>query len=219
MPDGSADSFLATHATVQAARMAGAQILNYHEVVDLLVSETDGHKRVSGAKVRDVARGEDVEIHAQMTISATGAWANRLAHMAGISISVIPGKGTMVAMNHRMLNTVVNRCKMPADGDIIVPVHTVAVIGTTDERVADPENLRIEPWEVQLMLDEGDKLIPGISRARWCGPGRAYVLSTRRTTPGPAATQRASLPCWTTRSATTLTASSPLPAASGPPSG
>ena len=48
----------------------------------------------------------------------------------------------MVAMNHRMLNTVVNRCKMPSDG-IIVPIHTVAVIGTTDEGVPDP---RSSPW-------------------------------------------------------------------------
>ena len=79
---------------------------------------------------------------------------------------MIPGKGTMVALNHRPVNTVINRCKMPADGDILVPIQTVAVIGTTDERVADPEHLRIEPWEVQLMLDEGDKLVPGLSRAR-----------------------------------------------------
>lgn len=180
VPDGSADSFLATHVTAQAARLAGAQILNYHEVVDLILAgdAEEGTRRVVGAKVRDVVHGEDLEIRSAMTISATGAWANQIAHMAGISISVIPGKGTMVAMNHRLLNTVVNRCKMPSDGDIIVPIHTVAVIGTTDERVVDPENLRIEPWEVQLMLDEGDKMIPGISRARvvraWAGVRPLY---------------------------------------------
>ena len=131
-----------------------------------------------GARVRDVANGEDVEIYAAMTINATGAWAGKVTGMAGITINVIPGKGTMVAMNHRVVNTVVNRCKMPADGDIIVPIHTVAVIGTTDEKVTDPENLRIEPWEVQLMLDEGDKLVPGISKARvvraWAGVRPLY---------------------------------------------
>ena len=178
VPDGTADSFYATHATAQAARQAGAQILTYHEVVDLIIEGGDGERRVVGAHVRDVADGEDVEIHADITISATGAWANVVAHMAGVSISVIPGKGTMVAMNHRLVNTVLNRCKMPSDGDIIVPVHTVAVIGTTDERVTDPENLRIQPWEVQLMLDEGDKLVPGISNARvvraWAGVRPLY---------------------------------------------
>ncbi|MFZ1771606.1 MAG: FAD-dependent oxidoreductase, partial [Caldilinea sp.] len=93
-------------------------------------------------------------------------------------VRVIPGKGVMVAVNHRLVNTVINRCKMPADGDILVPVHTVAVIGTTDERVADPEMLNIEPWEVALMLAEGDKLVPGLSQSRilraWAGVRPLY---------------------------------------------
>lgn len=177
VPDGSADSFLATHATAQAARQAGARILNYHEVIDLII-EGGGGPRVVGARVRDVVRDEEIEIRAAMVINATGAWANKITGMAGITISVVPGKGTMVAMSHRLTNTVLNRCKKPADGDIIVPVHTVAIIGTTDERVTDPENLRIEPWEVQLMLDEGERLIPGISKARvvraWAGVRPLY---------------------------------------------
>jgi hypothetical protein len=71
------------------------------------------------------------------------AWAGKIAALAGIPVRVIPGKGVMVAVNHRLVNTVINRCKMPADGDILVPVHTVAIIGTTDERVSDPEMLSI----------------------------------------------------------------------------
>jgi glycerol-3-phosphate dehydrogenase len=93
--------------------------------------------------------------------------------MAGVEVVIMPSKGTMVAVNHRVVNTVVNRCKMPSDGDIIVPSHTVAVIGTTAINVEDPEHLKIQPWEVQLMLDEGDKMAPGISEARilraWAG--------------------------------------------------
>ena len=178
VPDGAADSFLATHATAQAAQLAGARILNYHEVVSLIVEGSDGNRRVVGARVRDVARGEDVEIRADMTINASGAWAGLVAKTAGITVNVIPGKGTMLAMNHRVCNTVLNRCKAPSDGDIIVPIHTIAVIGTTDERVSDPENLTIEPWEVELLLKEGDKLIPGISQARvlraWAGVRPLY---------------------------------------------
>ncbi len=90
----------------------------------------------------------------------------------------MPGKGTMVAMNHRVLNTVVNRCKMPADGDIIVPIRTVAVIGTTDVHVPDPDVYGITPEEVALMLEEGEHLVPGISRARvlraWAGVRPLY---------------------------------------------
>jgi glycerol-3-phosphate dehydrogenase len=178
LPDAAADSFLATHATAQAARQAGAQILIYHEVIDLLLEGSTGDRRVTGAQVRDMTTGEEVVIRAGMVINASGAWAGQIAHSAGIDVKIIPGKGVMVAMNHRMVNTVLNRCKMPADGDIIVPIHTVAVIGTTDERVSDPERLQIEAWEVALMLAEGEKLVPGISQARvlraWAGVRPLY---------------------------------------------
>ena len=178
VPDGAADSFLATHATAQAATEAGARVLTYHEVIELLVEEQDTNRRVAGARVRDVSRDEDILIRCDMVINAAGAWAGQIARLAGLDVSIIPGKGVMVAMNHRVVNTVLNRCKMPADGDIIVPIHTVAVIGTTDTEVSDPERLQIEPWEVQRMLDEGDKLVPNISRARvlraWAGVRPLY---------------------------------------------
>ena len=42
--------------------------------------------------------------------------------MAGChGVRVVPGKGIMIAMNHRLVHTVVNRCDPPGDGDIIVP--------------------------------------------------------------------------------------------------
>lgn len=176
--DGAADSFLATHVTAQAAQLAGAQILTYHEVVDLLTDSVDGERRVTGAILRHMTAGDDIAVYADLVINAAGAWAGHIARMAGIDVRVIPGKGTMIALNHRLVNTVVNRCKMPSDGDIIVPAHTVAVIGTTDEKVTDPEHLRIEPWEVQLMLQEGEKMVPGINRARvlraWAGVRPLY---------------------------------------------
>ncbi len=174
VPDGAADSFQATHSTAQAARQAGAHLLTYHEVTQLIVEEDC----VVGARVRDVAHGDDVEIRAPMTINAAGAWAGVIARTAGVRVDVIPGKGTMLAVNHRIINTVLNRCKMPDDGDIIVPIHTVSVLGTTDERVDDPEHLTIEPWEIDLLLREGEHLVPGISRARfvraWAGVRPLY---------------------------------------------
>ncbi|HEX2153374.1 MAG TPA: anaerobic glycerol-3-phosphate dehydrogenase subunit GlpA [Acidimicrobiia bacterium] len=174
VPDASADAFLATQATVESARQHGATAFPYHEVRTLIRSGD----RVVGARCRDLVGGEDVVITADLVINATGAWAGRIAASVGIDFVVQAGKGTMVAINHRMLNTVVNRCKMPADGDIIVPIRTVAVIGTTDEGVPDPERFSVEPWEVQLMLEEGEKLVPGISGMRvlraWAGVRPLY---------------------------------------------
>jgi glycerol-3-phosphate dehydrogenase len=172
--DGSADSFLATHANAEDARQHGAQVLTYHVVKALDLA--DG--RVAGAVCEDMRSGEDVHIHASYVVNAAGAWAGKIAAMAGVRVTVVPGKGTMIAMNHRMINTVVNRCKLPADGDIIVPIRTVAVIGTTDIHVPDPDVYGIEPHEVALMLEEGEHLVPGISRARvlraWAGVRPLY---------------------------------------------
>ncbi len=171
VPDGSADSFLAAHATAQAARQAGAQILTYHEVVDLLVEGDPG--RVVGAEVRNTATAETLHIHADIVVNAAGAWTGHIAEMAGAHVTIMPAKGTMMAMNHRLVNTVINRCKMPSDGDILVPSHTVCVIGTTSINVTDPDHLRIEPWEVKKMMDEGEKIVPGFKEARvlraWAG--------------------------------------------------
>jgi glycerol-3-phosphate dehydrogenase len=79
----------------------------------------------------------------------------------------------MIAMNHRLVNTCVNRCQMPTDGDIIVPIRTVCVIGTTDEHTDDPDDHTVFESEVDAMLDDGEKLVPGFRQARalrvWTG--------------------------------------------------
>ena len=133
---------------------------------------------VCGAICRDLVKDEDVRIEADLVVNAAGAWAGKIAATAGITVQMTPGKGILMAVNHRVVNTVINRCKMPGDGDIIVPAHTVAIIGTTDVKVADPDHFGIEPWEVQLMLDEGEKLIPGFRTFRflraWAGVRPLY---------------------------------------------
>lgn len=174
VPDGSADSFLAGESNIASAVNYGAQVLNYHEVKQLVLE----NGRVVGAICHDLVHDQDVAIYADMVVNAAGAWVGKIAHTIGLDVHVVPGKGTMIAIANRVLNTVVNRCKMPADGDIIVPVHTVAVIGTTDVRVADPDHFAIEPWEVQLMLEEGEKLLPGTKQMRilraWAGVRPLY---------------------------------------------
>ncbi len=174
VPDASADSFLATHSVALAAREYGAEIRTYHNVVDLIRIGD----QVTGAIVEDLRTGERIRIECAYVLNAAGAWAGKIAALAGVTVNVVPGKGTMVAMNHRMVNTVVNRCKLPADGDIIVPIHTVAVIGTTDVHVPDPDVYGIEPEEIQFMLDEGEKLVPGFRQYRalraWAGVRPLY---------------------------------------------
>ncbi len=172
--DASADSFLAAHTNALAAREYGAQVLTYHTLIGL----NRVGDQVVGAVVEDLRTGEQKQIDCACVLNATGAWAGKVASLAGVSVTVLPGKGTLVAMNHRMVNTVINRCKLPSDGDIIVPVHSVAVIGTTDTFVPDPDFYGIETEEVQFMLDEGEKLVPGFKQYRalraWAGVRPLY---------------------------------------------
>ncbi|HZD57848.1 MAG TPA: FAD-dependent oxidoreductase, partial [Anaerolineales bacterium] len=174
VPDAAADSFLASELNAASAREYGAQALNYHEVLELIRHDD----RVVGALCRDLVKDEDIQIFSDLVINASGAWAGKITDSIGVQVQIRPGKGTMVAINHRVLNTAVSRCKMPSDGDLIVPIHTVAVIGTTDVQVTDPDHFAIEPWEIQLMLDEGEKLIPGLKGFRmlraWAGVRPLY---------------------------------------------
>lgn len=162
VPDASVDSWKTVWGCARSAMAHGAKILPYHEVLRLVVEGS----AVKGAVVEDHRGGEEIEIHADLVVNAAGAWAGRIAAMAGCEVTILPGKGIMIAMNHRLVNTVVNRCEMPADGDIIVPIRTVSVIGTTDEKVADPDDWEITPDEVQKMLDAGENIVPGFRDAR-----------------------------------------------------
>jgi glycerol-3-phosphate dehydrogenase len=94
----------------------------------------------------------------------------------------------MIAMATRLVNTVVNRLNVPSDGDIIVPVGTVAVLGTTDTPVDDADDVGIEAWEIDLLLREAAALVPSIEDHRplraWAGIRPLYRrpdVATRET--------------------------------------
>ena len=170
VPDAAIDAWKLVWDCANATRESSGQVLTYHRVLDVLRTGDV----VRGATVRNELSGEEFEIHADFTINATGAWAGKVADMAGCpGVQVLAGKGIMVAMNHRLVNTVVNRCTMPADGDIIVPIRTVSVIGTTDIRIKNPDEPDVTQAEVEQMLADGEKLVPGFRRARalrvWAG--------------------------------------------------
>jgi glycerol-3-phosphate dehydrogenase len=168
--DASIDVWKTVWSLARGAQEHGARVLTYHKVIDL--HRADG--AVTGARLRNELTGEELDVEARFTLNASGPWAAQIVHMGGIEgIGVVPGKGIMIAMNHRLVNTVINRCVMPADGDILVPIRTVSVIGTTDIRIADPDEMPVTQDEVDAMLDDGERLVPGFRDARamrvWAG--------------------------------------------------
>ncbi len=179
VPDASADGFDLLTALGAAVKAHGGTVLTYHEVISLELA-ADG--AVAGVTVRNKRTGDTRRLAASLVVNAAGAWAGQIAALAGCPLTVRPSKGTMVAMAYRFVNTVINRLHAPGDGDILVPVGTVAVIGTTSVNVSDPNDTGVEPWEVRLMLEEGEKLAPGFSRARalraWAGVRPLYEEGT-----------------------------------------
>jgi glycerol-3-phosphate dehydrogenase len=174
VPDASCDSFDVLTSLGAAIEAHGGTVLIYHKVTGLILEKG----KVAGAIIRNVRTGEERRLRAEMVVNAAGAWAGQIAAMAGCPVTVRPSKGTMVAMAYRFVNTIVNRCHVPGDGDILVPVGTVAVIGTTSVTVADPNDISVQAWEVQRMLDEGENMVPGFSQVRalraWAGVRPLY---------------------------------------------
>ena len=164
VPDASVDPFRLTMANVLDAKLHGAEALVYHEVVDVLVEQ----HRVVGVKLRNNHNGETFNAYAKITINAAGIWGTLVAQMAGVKINMFPAKGSLLIFGHRVNNMVINRCRKPANADILVPDDAVCVIGTTSDRVPIEtcDDMRVTPEEVELLLAEGMKLAPSLGTTR-----------------------------------------------------
>ena len=177
--DASIDGWQLVWGAARSAMDHGAHLLTYHRVVGM---ERFG-SRIEALRCRDERSGEDLVVRCGQGVNAAGPWAGHVAELAGCKdVDVVPGRGVMVAMNHRLVNSVINRCVWPGDGGTLVPAHTVCIIGTTDVRADDPDNLAIPHAEVQQMLDSGEDMVPGFRKARapraWAG-ARPLFRDTR----------------------------------------
>ncbi len=164
VPDGSVDPFRLTSANVMDAKSMGAKILVYSELVDFIVDKD----RVCGIRVYNHVTKAYEEYHAPITVNAAGIWGHGIAMKAGIKINMFPAKGSLLVFGHRVNNVVLNRCRKPANADILVPGDTICVIGTTSSRIPYDEidNMYVTPDEVDLLLSEGEKLSPLLSSTR-----------------------------------------------------
>jgi glycerol-3-phosphate dehydrogenase len=162
VPDAAVEPWALIEGNVADAATLGSVALPYHKVVGF---DRSG-ERLLAARVVDVRTGTEYRVMAGQMVSAAGAWGGQVAAMAGAKLTMAPGKGTMLVFNQRMTDAVINRCHMASDGDIMVPVGTVAILGTTDIHVADPDHWQITRAEVDELLDEGEKLFPKLRRMR-----------------------------------------------------
>jgi len=162
VPDAGIDSWALLRSMARDATEHGARVLPRHPVVGF--ERRDGRLRT--VRVHDLVRGEDVLIACDWVVNAAGAWAGEIGRLAGVPIHMIPGKGVMVVMALRYVRGVVNALRKPADGDIVVPQHEVAILGTTSMEVASPDDIRVSTADVDKMIDMCSQMIPSIAGGR-----------------------------------------------------
>lgn len=164
VPDGAVDPFRLTASNIMDAKLHGASVLTYHEVTEL-IREQD---HIAGIKVLDHKTNETKSYYGSVVVNAGGIWGHNIAKLAGININMLPAKGALLIFGHRVNNIVLNRCRKPADADILVPGDTICLIGTTSSKVPyeEVDNMYVTPEEVDLLLREGEKLSPLLAQTR-----------------------------------------------------
>jgi len=163
VPDGTLDSLRLVRACAASATASGARILTGRSVTGL---------RLEAGRVVGAALEDGTSVEAEVVVNAAGAWAAGVAAMAGCRVPARLSKGVMVSVVGLLVHAVVSRCRLPADGDILVPLGGSTVMGTTDAPVTDPDNGVADDAAVGAMLAAGDELVPGFSSA---GPVRAWA--------------------------------------------
>nr|WP_263059757.1 anaerobic glycerol-3-phosphate dehydrogenase subunit A [Pectobacterium sp. F1-1] len=164
VPDGSVDPFRLTAANMIDACEHGAEVLTYHEVIGL-IRQGD---RVIGVRVFDHKKGVETEIYAQVVVNAGGIWGQHIAEYADLRVRMFPAKGALLILGHRINNMVINRCRKPADADILVPGDTISLIGTTSTHIDydQIDNMLVTPAEVETLMREGSMLAPSLASTR-----------------------------------------------------
>jgi len=154
------------------ARENGAAIHPHAPLESLTVA--DG--RVSTARV---GGSVDDVVEPQFVVNAAGAWAGEVAAMAGLDVEMQPTRGVMVSVEYDDLGPVLNRCRDPDDGDIIVPHEREAVLGTTSVPVQDPDEYERADWEVEKTVEECAAMVPAVADApvvrEWWGVRPLYA--------------------------------------------
>jgi glycerol-3-phosphate dehydrogenase len=136
----------------------GGQVHPHAPVEDTTVSD--------GAVATVSVGGEvDAEIQPEYVVNATGAWAGSVAAMAGVDLEMAPARGVMVSVDYDAPHPVLNRCREPDDGDIVVPHETETVLGTTSVPVADPDDYERADWEVDRSIEECAEMLPPVADA------------------------------------------------------
>ncbi len=156
VPDGVIYPSRLVAANAESAAAHGARIETHAPVEDITVEDGDISRVSVGGDLND-------DIVPEYVVNATGAWAGECASMFGVEVEMRPTKGVMVGVDYDELGPVLNRCRDPDDGDIVIPHDEQVILGTTSIAVEDPDEYDREAWEVDRMFEECAAMLPSLS--------------------------------------------------------
>jgi glycerol-3-phosphate dehydrogenase len=139
-----------------------ARFLTHHEVVDF---KKEGD-RVTAVVTKNTRTGEEAIIACGFVVNAAGIWASNVGRLADVTVEVVGDKGAMVIFEKQFTSRVLNRCRPPADGDILVATGTHSIIGTTSCRTTDFEDPQPTPEEIAILLRETACVVPSSAQAK-----------------------------------------------------
>lgn len=145
-----------TALNAESAVKNGAEIYTQTEVTNIKV---ENNEIISVSVTGDL----ETTMYPDYVVNAGGPWAGKIADLADINVGMAPSKGVMVAMDESNIKPVLNRCRDPDDGDIVIPHENQVVIGTTSVPVSDPDKYNKENEEVELCIDECSDMLPSIN--------------------------------------------------------
>ncbi|WP_299267479.1 FAD-dependent oxidoreductase [Halorientalis sp.] len=150
----------------------GARILPHSPLESLRVR----NEQVVSAQLGGTA---DETIEPDYVVNAAGAWAGQVAAMAGLEVTMAPSRGVMISVAYDQCEPVLNRCRVPDDGDIVVPHDGEVVLGTTSVPASDPDDCERADWEVETCIEECAAMLPPVADAEitrtWWGVRPLYA--------------------------------------------
>jgi glycerol-3-phosphate dehydrogenase len=161
VPDGVLEPFRLCLAFLASAQRNGAVLKPFHMVRQVLRSG----KQITGVVTTNLLRGREERIHADLVINATGAWAGAIAAMADVAIPLAPCAGVLVTVARRWNHRVLNRMRLPSDGDVVLPIRQTSIVGTTSWMVDTADGVTAPADQVARMLACGDQLLPGFGQS------------------------------------------------------
>ncbi len=182
VPDGTIDAWRLPLHFVSSARAYGAEFFPFHEIRGIDVRAGS----VVGIDVFNCQTQQQTKIKGDLFINATGAWAGRVAKLAGIEVPIQPGPGVMVAVEQRLTDMVINRMHEAGEGDIIVPQRGLSLLGTSLWLADDPEMVELPRAHIDRMIENCAQMVPAIRdvpiRAAWSA-ARPLVRDDRASEP------------------------------------